>query len=301
MKIAIAGGTGFVGKALTRELLNRGDEVYILTRNTSNKTSTQPNLHYVQWLNNNDKPEEQLYHTDVLINLAGESINNRWTAENKAKIVESRQRATSEMISIIQKMDKKPAVLINASAVGYYGTSLSEVFTEETTTSGDDFLAKTVNQWEEHALLAENEDVRTVLCRFGIILDADAGALPKMALPYQFFIGGRVGKGSQWVSWIHLDDVVHGIIFAIEHGELSGPINFTSPTPTPMNEFGKTLSNVLNRPHWIPAPNFALKTLLGEMSILVLEGQKVLPNKLISAGYSFRYKHLQEALENIYK
>lgn len=301
MRIAIAGGTGFVGSALVKKLLDKKHELFILTRNTADKHSSK-NLNYVQWLNDVDSPEDALEGIDVFINLAGESINSgRWTDERKKRILNSRITATREVLRIISRLEEKPYTLINASAVGYYGTSQNETFTEANRKNGTDFLAETVRSWEEEAFKAEEFEVRTVFCRFGIILEKNDGALPRMALPYKLFAGGTVGTGDQWVSWIHLDDVVNGILYCIEHEQLQGPVNFTSPNPLTMKEFGKILGEVLNRPHWLPAPGFALKIALGEMSTLVLKGQKVLPEKLQTFGYDFLYPNLRSALRNIYQ
>ncbi|MBY0155952.1 MULTISPECIES: TIGR01777 family oxidoreductase [Cytobacillus] len=301
MRIAIAGGTGFVGNALVKKLLEKKHEIFILTRNISHKQHSK-NLNYIQWLNDDDSPEDVLESIDVFINLAGESINSgRWTEDRKKRILNSRITATKEVRRIISRLEEKPYTLINASAVGYYGTSQVETFTESSRKSGTDFLAETVRRWEEEAAKAEEFEVRTVFCRFGIILEKNDGALPRMALPYKLFAGGTVGTGSQWVSWIHLDDAVSGILYCIEHEQLQGPVNFTSPYPVTMKEFGQILGEVLNRPHWMPAPGFALKIALGEMSTLVLEGQKVLPEKLQSFGYEFLYPELKAALSDIYK
>ncbi|MBX9975599.1 TIGR01777 family oxidoreductase [Cytobacillus firmus] len=301
MRIAIAGGTGFVGNALVKKLLEKKHEIFILTRNISDKQHSK-NLNYVQWLNDDDSPEDVLESIDVFINLAGESINSgRWTEERKKRILNSRITATKEVLRIISRLEEKPYTLINASAVGYYGTSQIETFTEASRKSGTDFLAETVRRWEEEASKAEEFEVRAVFCRFGIILEKNDGALPRMALPYKIFAGGTVGTGSQWVSWIHLDDAVNGILFCIDQEQLQGPVNFTSPYPVTMKEFGQILGEVLNRPHWMPAPGFALKIALGEMSTLVLEGQKVLPEKLQSFGFDFLYPDLKAALGDIYQ
>lgn len=300
MKFAITGGTGFVGTALTEELLENGHEVTILTRRPD-KRSRRPKLSFVQWLHPGTAPEKALKQTDVFINLAGASINNRWTPEMKRKIIKSRVEATSEVLRIIETMAKKPQVLINASAVGYYGTSLSKTFTEDDQDPGDDFLAATVSEWEKTADRAKTLGVRTVLCRFGIILDKDEGALPRIALPYKLFAGGTVGSGDQWVSWIHLADVIKGLLFVLENEGIEGPVNFTSPEPVRMKQFGKTLGRALHRPHWLPVPEFVLKFGLGEMSMLVLKGQKAIPEKLLGNGFSFRYPHLESSLQSIYR
>ncbi|MBU8880591.1 TIGR01777 family oxidoreductase [Bacillus sp. FJAT-29790] len=300
MKIAVTGGTGFVGRSLTNELINKGHEVLVLTRNIKNKTNSKQ-LSYVQWLNEDDKPEETLEGIDVLINLAGESINSgRWTDERKGIILDSRISATREVLRIFKNLNKKPDTFINASAVGFYGTSVTKTYTEESIEAGLDYLAKTVQKWEIEAHKAQEIGIRTVLCRFGIILDKNNGALPRIALPYKLFTGGTVGTGNQWVSWIHLKDVIKGIMFAIKEELVEGPVNFTAPNPVTMREFGQTLGEVLHRPHWMPAPAFALKAALGEMSILVLEGQKVIPGKLVSNGYPFLFEDIRSALKDIY-
>ncbi|MDP4084778.1 MAG: TIGR01777 family oxidoreductase [Bacillota bacterium] len=299
MKIAIAGGTGFVGKALVTELSKRNHEIIILTRNL-NRT-IEKNVQYVQWLMPNTNPIDPLENTDIFINLAGESINSgRWTEQRKYKIVNSRIHTVDEMLKLIKNLKHKPNLLINASAIGYYGTSEGQIFTEEDGAANNDFLSKTVFQWENKATEAEQLGVRTVLCRFGVILDKNQGALPKMAFPYKLFAGGTVGSGRQWLSWIHIDDVIEGILFIIDHEQIKGPVNFTVPNPVTMKEFGGVLGSVLHRPHWLPVPGFALKLLLGEMSMIVLEGQKVLPKKLIKTGFQFKYSHLELALKNIF-
>jgi len=299
MRIAIAGGTGFVGEALTKELIKQGHEVFILTR--KRKESDSKRVSYIQWLNDGDQPEKDLGEIHAIINLAGESINSgRWTEERKKRILNSRIQATEEVLRIINNLSTTPKVLVNASAIGYYGTSLTLTFTETSPSQGSDFLATTVKAWEQKAAEAKRLDVRTVFCRFGIILDQQEGALPRIALPYQLFAGGTVGSGEQWVSWIHINDVIRGILFTLENENMIGPVNFTTPKPLSMKAFGRTLGRVLNRPHWIPAPSFALKFLLGEMSTLVLEGQKVLPDKLIEAGFKFQFSELETALSNIY-
>jgi uncharacterized protein len=300
MKIAIAGGTGFVGKALTSDLLQNGHEVFILSRNPV-KLTKNANLHFIQWLSSECSPENFLQDVEVFINLAGESINSgRWTLERKRTILQSRLKSTEAINHLITKLHPIPKVLINASAVGIYGTSLSKTFTELNTTIGSDFLAQTVDDWEQKASEVSSLGIRTIFCRFGIILDKSEGALPRITMPYKFFAGGTVGSGEQWVSWIHLADVIKAIQFAMTIEEIHGPVNFTAPHPVKMKEFGKTVGSVLHRPHWLPAPSLALRLALGEMSTLVLEGQKVLPEKLEGHGYQFSYPSLKPALENIF-
>ncbi|QOR67082.1 TIGR01777 family protein [Cytobacillus suaedae] len=302
MNIAIAGGTGFVGTALTNYLISKGHNVFILTRNVNNKKEQHPNLHYVKWLSPDSTPEAELTSIDAIVNLAGESINSgRWTTDRKKRILASRINATEKVIDLISSLSKKPEVLVNASAIGIYGTSLDETFTERSKRVGSDFLATTVHTWEKEALKSEEHGVRTVLARFGIILGEREGALPRMVLPYKLFIGGTIASGHQWLSWVHIQDVVRMIEFAITHESIKGPLNITTPEPKQMKDFGITIGAVIGRPHWLPVPSFALRLLLGEMSTLVVDGQKVLPEKIQQYGYRFLYENLEEALENILK
>jgi uncharacterized protein len=301
MKITIAGGTGFVGRALVDHWLKNNHDVIILSRRVNDKNGDD-RIRYVQWLGENSSPYQELEGTDIFINLAGESINSgRWTEQRKEKILTSRLESVKALLNIIYKLKTKPKALINASAIGIYGTSLEKTFTEHANNGyGNDFLATTVTQWENEAEKASQLGVRTVFCRFGIILDHNQGALPKIAFPYKSFIGGPIGNGRQWMSWIHIEDVVKGITFLIENEHIHGPINFTSPNPVTMTEFGKTLGQVLHRPHWLPVPSYALRVLLGEMSTLVVDGQKVLPNNLLENGFQFTYPELNMALKNIF-
>ncbi|WP_163100649.1 TIGR01777 family oxidoreductase [Peribacillus alkalitolerans] len=298
MKIAIAGGSGFVGKELTKLLTSQNHQVIILTRKQTN--SNKPNVKFVKWLSTDSLPEVHLEGVDAIVNLAGESINSgRWNQERKKRILDSRISTTAEINRIIQSLVKKPDVLINASAIGWYGTSTIGTFTELHPTPGDDFLANTVNLWEEEAKKAEAYGIRVALMRFGIILGKDEGALPKMVLPYKMFAGGPIGQGNQWMSWIHLEDVARAIEFSILTKELKGPVNISGPKPVKMDEFGRTLGDVLHRPHWFPTPRILLRSVLGEMSILVLEGQKVIPEKLIQQSFIYKHPILKEALADL--
>lgn len=298
MKVAITGGSGFLGQVLTDLLTKEGHEVYILSR--SNR-KPENNIHAIQWLSEESKPEKYLNGIDAWVNLAGVSINEgRWNEEQKQKIHDSRVKATDEMIRIIDAVENKPTVLINASAIGIYPPSETATYTESSTERGSDFLAKTVQDWEQNATRTQQFGTRVAYGRFGIILGKDEGALPLMALPYKMFVGGKVGSGKQWLSWVHVEDVARAIYFAIGNKDMTGPFNVTSPNPQNMNNFGKILGDVLNRPHWIPVPSIALKIGLGDKSQLVLQGQRVLPDQLIKHGFSFKFPDLKTALKHIY-
>ncbi|ANU26032.1 TIGR01777 family oxidoreductase [Planococcus versutus] len=299
MKIAITGGTGFVGQELIRQLTARGDKVVILSRKEKNATDS---ITYVKWLSDDAVPEKQLENIDAFINLAGASINDgRWSDEQKKLIYSSRMDATTELLRIIHKLENKPKVLVNASAVGIYPPSQTVTYTEASADLGSDFLAQTVRDWEILAQRAEKDGLRVACGRFGIILGKNAGALPLMALPYKMFAGGTVGSGKQWLSWIHIKDVARALIFALDNDQLSGAFNVTAPHPKQMKEFGKEIAHALGRPHWIPVPSIAMKAILGDKSQLVLEGQKVLPTVLEQHGFQFKFPNLRSALADIYK
>ncbi|MGG1631574.1 TIGR01777 family oxidoreductase [Rossellomorea sp. NRS-1567] len=300
MKIAITGGTGFVGQALTEELLGHHHEVMILTRNPD-KYDNRSGVTYVKWLSDGAKPEEELEGIQAFINLAGESINSgRWTDERKKRIINSRINSTQEVMNIIKALKEKPACLINASAIGYYPSSKTNTYTEASTETAENFLGETVQIWEKEASKANQLGIRVAYARFGIILGEGEGALPRIALPYKMFVGGTVGSGDQWMSWVHIKDIARAVHFIAETESISGPVNVAAPSPVTMKEFGKTLGAVLGKPHWIPVPSLTLKVAMGEMSALVLEGQKVLPSVLSENGFQFEYPELKSALIDIY-
>ncbi|GEN83206.1 epimerase [Sporosarcina luteola] len=297
MKIIVAGGTGFIGNKLIDVLLQNGHEVVVLTRKARPSSGK---LSYVVWLKEDAVPESEIKSADAVINLAGVSINEgRWTPNHQKQIYNSRMVATDELLRIISELSQKPSVFINASAIGIYPVSLDEIYTEDSKCEPDDFLGKTVQDWENKAKQASIYGARTVFMRFGVVLGNDGGALPLMALPYKFFAGGTVGSGEQWVSWVHVNDVVRAISFVVENERLQGPVNVTAPSPLRMKEFGKVIGNVLKRPHWIPAPAFAMKLALGQKSKLVLEGQKVLPEVLLENGFEFEFPVLEIALQDL--
>ncbi|MCT2534386.1 TIGR01777 family oxidoreductase [Aquibacillus koreensis] len=298
MHIAVTGGTGFIGSKVTESLIKQGHHIYVLTRSPDKHENTEQ-ITYVGWLKETYKPETELPNLDAIINLAGDSLFGYWTETKKQRIIDSRIQATENAVALIEKLDQKPSVFINASAIGFYGTSDTETFTENTTTPGNDFLAEVTSQWEQTAKKANELGVRTVFTRFGIVLGKE-GALPMMALPFKMFAGGKVGTGEQWMSWVHVDDVVEMIKFSLHHSNVEGALNVTAPNPVRNKAFSKTLARVLGRPYWLPAPAFAMKTILGEMSLLVLEGQCVKPNKATESGYTFLYPELTEALREIY-
>lgn len=299
MKIILTGGTGFIGTPLRQRLLEKGYEVLLLTRNPASIPS-QKGLTVAAWDGKTVRDESvRLQGVDAVINLAGEPIaTKRWTQKQKEKILSSRIDATRAIVFAMAKSAKRPSVLINASAVGFYG-NVPEGDVTDDHPRGTDFLAETCSRWEEEARAAEPLGVRVVRLRIGIVLAEEGGALRKMLLPFKLFAGGPPGSGRQWFPWIHRDDVIGAILFALDHPNLSGPVNLTTPAPVTMKEFCKSLGKAIRRPSWAPVPAFVLKAILGEMAEVVLSGQRAIPKKLMEGGYKFRYPALGEALASL--
>jgi len=299
MKVLIFGGTGFVGRNLTAELLSNGYQVYVVTRKSLKMAiSLENKVKVIEWDNHSPLASiNQLPETDVVINLAGESIGNRrWSKSVKQEILESRIITTEAIVTAINNRIIQPKVLINASAVGYYGDRQDEEITESEE-AGEDFLAQVCRTWENEAYKVQSDLTRVVTIRIGVVLGSD-GALSRMAMPFKIFLGGSLGKGNQWISWIHIQDLTSMIRFIIEHQELTGPVNATTPYPMRMKEFCEILGEVLNRPSWLPMPELLLRIALGEMAEMLLHGQRVIPKKLLNAGFEFKYPKIRSALEN---
>lgn len=298
MKIVLAGCTGFIGSVLVEELLKEKHELYLLTRNPDTKKDDR--VYFLKWdAESVEGWASEVDGADAVINLTGESIaDKRWTDAQKKKIVESRVLSTRVIVDAILKSKKKPAVYINASAVGYYGAVPDGEVIEETK-AGDNFLAKTCLAWEAEAKRGDVEGVRAVQLRIGVVLEKDGGALKKMIPPFKLFAGGPLGSGKQWMPWIHRDDVIEIIKFALSNKNISGPINTTAPNPVRMKEFCQELGKALDRPSWAPVPSIALKVLLGEMADMLLGGQKAVPEKLLKEDYQFKYSEIDKALKAI--
>jgi uncharacterized protein len=300
MKIAIAGATGFVGSRLVEQLQAQGHQVLMLTRSPQQASKRFPQAQVVGYnpLKSGDW-QESISGCDAVINLAGEPIaEKRWTPAQKRVMMESRQIGTQKIVEAISLAASKPPVLINASAIGYYGTSETSKF-DETSPAGTDFLAQVCTAWETAAQAASALGTRVVILRLGIVLGENGGALGKMLAPFNAFVGGPIGSGNQWFSWIHRDDVVKLIIAALTDTQMQGVYNATAPNPVTMTDFAQTLGTVMNRPSWLPVPNFALEALLGEGAIVVLQGQQVIPTQTLSRGFEFQYPTLKPALAAI--
>ena len=295
MKILIGGSHGLVGTALIKSLETAGHEIFRLVRHApTSKTE-------VEW-----SPDRysialaRIEGFDAVVNLAGESIaEGRWTDDKKRRIRESRVKGTKLLGDALANLTVPPKIFICASAIGYYGNRDDEVLTE-TSAPGADFLSEVCVEWEKATALATEKGIRVVNARFGVILDSNGGALSKMLPPFRMGLGGKIGSGKQWMSWIALDDVVDGIKFALAYDSLRGPVNFVAPNPVTNAEFTKTLGKVLSRPTLFPIPAFGIKLLFGEMGeALLLGGQRVAPELLRSEGYQFQYSELSSALQHL--
>ncbi|WP_319423681.1 thylakoid membrane protein ThyD [Pleurocapsa sp. FMAR1] len=305
MKIAITGATGLVGSRLVAKLNQEGHQILVLTRNPNKAQKVFPASAYSQLEIVQYTPQESgewqksISGCDGVVNLAGEPIAERWSPQQKQAIMSSRQIGTAKLVEAIATAEQKPQVLVSGSAIGYYGTSETAAFVEDSP-AGNDFLAQVCQAWEAEAQKVTELGVRLVILRVGIVL-ANGGALGKMIGPFKMFAGGPIGSGRQWFSWIHRDDLVNLIVQAINQIDMSGVYNATSPHSVRMNKLCQTLGEVMNRPSWLPVPDFVLEVLLGDGAIVVLEGQQVLPQKTQSTGFNYQYADLKPALVEIIK
>jgi len=298
MKVLVTGSTGLVGNALVSDLRRDGHIVCRLVRpETKVETHTAPEGFDVKWNPATGELGGAAVGADAVVNLAGASIaEGRWTAERKKLLRTSRVDSTAMLVKALARMAARPRVLISASAIGYYGSRADEILNEESR-PGDDFLGGVAKEWEAEARKAEVLGIRVVLTRFGVILAKSGGALPRMALPFRLGVGGRVGSGRQWMSWITLDDVVGVVRFALENGTVRGPVNVVSPQPVCNADFTAALAKALHRPALFPAPAFALRLALGEMAdALLLSSQRVVPEQLQRLEYRFLQPDLSTAL-----
>ncbi|KAM3101021.1 TIGR01777 family oxidoreductase [Phormidesmis sp. 146-12] len=302
MKVVITGATGFVGSRLVERLLAEGHQVVVLTRNPAKAAFPQSSSLEIVAYSPTESGDWQnvFYGCDGVVNLAGEAIaESRWTPERKQALIDSRKITTQKIVEAIAKVDHKPSVLVNASAIGFYGTSETATF-DETSSAGDDFLAEICQIWEAEASKVKEIGTRLVILRLGVVL-GDGGALGKMLPAFKLFAGGPIGSGKQWFSWIHRDDVVSLIVRALTRSDMEGTFNATAPNPVRMVDLTNTIGEVMNRPSWLPVPGFALEAMLGDGAKVVLEGQEVLPKRTLSSGFEYQYPTLKPALEAILK
>lgn len=297
MKILITGATGLIGSALQKALRAKGHELLLASR------KEPKNISYIQWdIEKGFSEPERLEGIDAVIHLAGESISAlRWTDEKKKAIRNSRVLGTRNVVDTISDLKQRPRVLIAASAIGFYGDRGDEELTE-TSKPGKNFLADVCREWEAEARRAEDSGVRTVLLRTGIVLSKDGGALGTMLTPFKLGLGGVIGDGKQWMSWISLPDHIEAILFALENESVRGALNSVSPNPVTNQEFTTVMGEVLYRPTFIPVPEFAVNLVFGEMGeALLLDSMRVIPKRLEDAGFKFKFPELKKALENAVK
>lgn len=299
MKIFITGGTGFVGRHLVPRLIGEGHTVTVLSRSEKASDKLPGGTSIVL----GDPTEAGVWQDsvkgkDCVINLAGASMFSRWTPETKKLIRESRIATTQNIVDAMDPASGKDVALFSTSGVGYYGFHGDEELAEESP-PGDDFLARVAVGWENEALKAEGKGARIVITRFGIVLGEHGGALAQMMPIFRKYLGGPLGSGKQWFSWIHVGDLVGAFVFLMAHGEVSGPVNFTSPNPVRNEELARAIGKAMHRPSFLPVPGFMLKLVLGEFGSVLLKGQRVIPRKLLDAGYIFIFPEIEGALQSL--
>jgi len=302
MKVVITGGSGVIGRALTSELSRVGHQVTVFTRNPQKtiagaKTAQWDSENIHEWLS-------FIENADAIVHLAGENLAGegffptRWTLPRKQRIVDSRVKTGKALTKAIQQAERKPKVFIQASAIGYYGPRHDEIVTENDKPGGD-FLAQTCIEWENATNGLDKMGVRRAIIRTGIVLTPNSGALARLLVPYRLFLGGPFGNGKQWYSWIHIADEIAAIRFLLENRGAVGIFNLTAPNPLTNRDFGKTLGKVLKRPSLIPVPGFVMNLAFGEVSTVVLDGQRVVPTRLEELGYAFKFPELEPALSDL--
>jgi uncharacterized protein (TIGR01777 family) len=297
MKVLITGGLGFVGTQLSIRLLERGHQVTVVDHSPEPHEHTPTEVQYVPGDTTVQGPwQEEVAAQDGVINLAGASIFNRWNDETKKLIYDSRVLTTRNVAEAMP--GKEGAVLCSTSAVGYYGFRGDEEITEDSI-PGEDFLAGVCVDWENEAVKAVDKGIRVATTRFGIVLGKTGGALGQMIPAFKKFVGGPLGSGNQWFSWIHMEDLLNAFMFVFENQDIHGPVNFCSPNPVRNRDLARALGKVLSRPSFLTTPGFMLRLVLGEFGSVLLEGQRVIPAKLLKYGFSFRYPDISEALEDV--
>jgi len=301
MRVIILGATGFIGRTLSKLLKRAGYEVVALTRNKDRgRKILGKDIQVVEWDSKSAEGwESHANGAYAIINLIGENLaSGRWTQERKKSILESRLNAGKAVNLAIQRVQSKPKVVVQASAIGYYGSRSDEIL-DETSDPGEGFLSEVAVKWEDSTKEVEPQ-VRRVIIRTGPVLGRGGGILTRLIRPFRFFLGGHPGGGKQWFSWIHLDDEVSAIQFLMEREDLQGVFNLTAPEQLMMKDFYHTLGKVMRRPSWLPIPGFVLRLFFGETAQeTILSGQRVVPKRLMEAGYKFIYPKVEEALKEI--
>jgi uncharacterized protein (TIGR01777 family) len=299
MRVIITGGTGLIGRALAADLVMDGHDTIVLSRRPERATGLPSETRVERWDAQTARGWGALADgADAIVNLAGESIGRRWTASRKRRIRESRLNAGSAVVQAVEHASVKPRVVVQASGVGYYGPrGEREIVEEESPGSG--FLGQLAIDWEASTVPVEGMGVRRAVIRSGVVLSTEGGALPPMLLQSRLFLGGPLGSGRQWLPWIHIIDEVRAIRFLVEHERARGPYNLVSPNPLTSVAFNRVLGRVLRRPAFLPVPAFALRLLAGEMSTVLLDGQRAVPRHLLGLGFAFRFPNAEEALRDL--
>jgi len=301
--VIVTGATGFIGRAVCRRLISNGYEIAVLTRDRDKaKAVFGDRVLAVEWDGRTAIGWRELAsRAEAVVNLAGENIGaGRWTKERKARILESRVQAGRAVVDGLRLASPRPGTLIQASAVGFYGPRGDEEI-DETSPRGEGFLAETVRAWEESTREAEDLGVRRAVIRSGLVLDKSGGVLPRLSLPFKFFVGGKLGSGEHWISWIHRDDEVEAIYWLLRRRDLAGVFNLVAPETLRQKQLARALGRAMKRPAWIPVPGFALKWIFGAMAEeTLLSGQKVLPAALLREDFQFRYPDIGTALRQIF-
>jgi len=299
-KIIIAGATGFIGRKLAQNMIEHGYDVTSFSRNVEKSKELLQHVNsHVKWSSESSNWHTSLEGVKAIVNLAGTPIaGKKWTEEYKQEIIDSRIKSTDSIVEAIKTLENPPA-FINASAIGYYGNRGEELL-HEGSECGSGFLADVTKKWEDSACRAIPY-TRVVSARLGIILGEDGGALKKMMLPYNLFVGGPIGVGWQFMPWVHVNDIVEMFRFVIENEEISGPVNFVNPNPATMNDFAKELGKALNRPSIVKVPEFMIKLILGESADMVTGSARVVPDVLLKNNYQFKFTDLYAALKDILK
>ncbi|HLF26805.1 MAG TPA: TIGR01777 family oxidoreductase [Anaerolineae bacterium] len=310
MRVIITGGAGLIGRALATSLAADQHEVIVLTREPENTVRLPPGVRAQQWDARTANGWGRLADgADAIVNLAGENFAGtnlfeiffkRWTSRRKQRILDSRVHAGQAVVAAIEAARRKPRVLIQAAAVGYYGTLRDEELTEDMP-RGNDFLARVVWDWANSTLPVEMLGVRRVVTRSGVVLSGKGGILSVMLLPFKFFVGGKLGRGRQWFSWIHIEDEIRAMRFLIDTPAAKGAFNLTAPQPIRNAELAKTIGRVVRRPSFFPTPGLLLRLMLGEKSVVVLEGQRPIPRRLLDLGFTFRFPEVESALRDLLK
>ncbi|MCJ7581139.1 MAG: TIGR01777 family oxidoreductase [Candidatus Aminicenantes bacterium] len=301
MNIFLMGGSGFIGKTLVQTLTGRGHTITLLSRAVKKDVSLPSGAVFFQGdPTSHGLWQDELRKHDVVINLVGASIFRRWTKKAKKTILESRIQTTRNIASALEPgKESRVTLLLNASAVGYYGFHGDEIL-DESSPHGDDFLASIVSAWESEARRCAQSGLRVVLCRFGLVMGRTGGALQQMRLPFKFFVGGPLGNGKQWMSWVHEQDLADMIVFLLGRDTVHGPVNCTSPHPVRNKKLSKIIGRTLRRPVIIPSvPGFMLRLFLGEFSTVLVKGQHVIPKVLLEHGFQSQFPNIEEALEDL--